>query len=448
VLYRASEVASAVGGQLHGEDVEVVRVSIDSRSSAPGDLFVPVMGERDGHDFVGAAVAGGAAAYLTQKGPIAEGTPYIAVADTGKALVDLGRDARSRLPDRVVGITGSVGKTSTKDLTAAALARRFRTAASPRSFNNELGVPLTLANASADTEALVVEMGARGHGHIEALCSIARPSVGVVTVVAAAHTAMFGSLDEVARAKSELIAALPTDGTAVLNADDARVAKMATIAAGTVLLFSAAGERGADITAASVELDEDLRPLFRMQTPWGAIDVRLAARGAHAVINGLAAAGAALALGVSLQDTAEGLSRAELTPWRMQLIRTPSGLTVLNDAYNANPLSTESALRSLATLDAKRRIAVLGIMAELGPSAPEDHRRVAALAEELGIEVVAVDAPDYGRPTVTGVEGALTELERIGALAPGTAVLVKASRVAGLERLGEALARSDVQTAS
>jgi len=439
VLLRASEVAAAVNGSLSGEDVAVRRISIDSRSSQPGDLFVPVVAERDGHDFVAAAVAAGSSAYLSARGRLAGEVPWIAVDDPGRALLAIGAHARSRLPDRVVGITGSVGKTSTKDLTAGALGRRYRTAASPRSFNNELGVPLTLANAADDTEAVVVEMGARGPGHIAGLCEIARPLVGVVTVVAAAHTEMFGSLDGVAEAKSELVAALPPGGTAVLNLDDARVAAMARRSPARVLTYSAAGAPGADIRAQSVAVDEELRASFVIESPWGRVGTRLGARGAHAVVNALAAAGAALALDVDLDQVAEGLGAADLSPWRMQLQRLAGGAVLLNDAYNANPTSTEAALRSLAALPAQRWIAVLGAMAELGPSAAEDHRRMASLAESLGIELVAVDTPEYGPAPVEGVEGALEELRHRNALVPGTAVLVKASRVVGLERLAQAL---------
>ena len=226
---RTSEIARATGGRLVGADVVVSGAAIDSRLVTGGELFVPVTAERDGHDFVGAAVAGGAAAYLSAR-PVpapAGDAPAIEVDDTVGALGALGAHARGRLPDRVVGVTGSVGKTSVKDLLAAALGARWRTAAGAGSFNNELGVPLTILGAAARTEALVVEMGARGAGHVADLCAIARPTVGVVTAVAAAHTETFGSLDEVAEAKGELVEALPAAGTAVLNADDPRVAAMA-----------------------------------------------------------------------------------------------------------------------------------------------------------------------------------------------------------------------------
>jgi UDP-N-acetylmuramoyl-tripeptide--D-alanyl-D-alanine ligase len=444
---RASELAGALGGRLHGPDLELDGVAIDSRAVQGGELFVPIVADRDGHDFVGAAVTGGAAAYLSARGPLDAATPWIEVDDTARALLAIGREARRRLPDRVVGITGSVGKTTVKDLAAGALGARFRTWASARSFNNELGVPLTVANAPADTEALVIEMGARGPGHIALLCGIAVPAIGVVTVVAAAHTEMFGSLDEVARAKSELVAALPASGTAVLNAGDRRVLGMRRVTAAAVLTFAhdpAAGGPGAgvgaDVTAGEVRLDDDLRPSFRLHTPWGAVPVRLPVRGEHNVGNALAAAAAGLAAGVPLEDVATGLGRAQGSPSRMDLRRAPSGLVVVDDSYNANPVSLEAGLRALARLAARRRVAVLGLMAELGAEGPAEHRRLAELATSLGIEVLAVGTDQYGVPWTAPDAGAA--VAALGALAPlgqGDAVLVKASRVVGLGRVAEAL---------
>ena len=227
--------------------------------------------------------------------------------DTLVALSALGAWARNRLPDRVVGITGSTGKTSTKDLLAAVLGRGHAVAVSRQSFNNELGVPLTLLNASDDTEVTVVEMGARGAGHISHLCELARPTVGVVTNVGLAHTSMFGSIEAVARAKSELPAALPAGGTAVLNADDDRVAAMKSTTSASVLTY---GLEAGDVRAADVSLDGELRPSFRLLTPWGDVDVLLLARGAHQVSNALAAAAAALALDVGVDDVAAGLGAA------------------------------------------------------------------------------------------------------------------------------------------
>lgn len=440
---RAADLASALHGRLHGapdrldgdDDLTVSGVAIDSRQVVGGELFVPLVAERDGHDFIPAAVARGAALVLTQQ-RVPDGVPSIAVADTAAALLDVGRLARRHLGSLVVGITGSVGKTSTKDLAAAALARRWRTAASERSFNNELGVPLTLANAPDGTEATVVEMGARGRGHVALLCDVAHPTIGVVTAVVHAHTEMFGSIEEVAVAKGELVESLPAAGTAVLNADDPRVAAMASRTQARVLRYSLVPGSGADLTAESLTLDDELRGRFTLQTPWGAAEVRLAVRGEHQAANALAAAGAALAAGVPLHAVATGLGDAILSPWRMDLQRTASGAIVLNDSYNANPASMAAALRSLAAIPARRRIAVLGVMAELGERSDDEHAAIVALADDLGVDVVAYETGAYGLPTVDGLDGALAT---IGVLDDGDAVLVKGSRVAGLERLADAL---------
>lgn len=429
--FRASDVAAATGGVLHGDDVDLDGVAIDSRLVRPGELFVPVVGERDGHEYVPAALAAGAAATLVH-GSVPEGAVSIAVADTASALLDIGRLARRRLGTLVVGVTGSVAKTSVKDLTAAALATRWRTAASEKSFNNELGVPLTLANAPDGTQAAVVEMGARGRGHIRLLCDVARPTVGVVTAVAPAHVELFGSVEEVAEAKAELVEDLPSAGTAVLNADDARVAAMARRTPARVVTYSAAGA-GADLVAEDVRLDDELRPRFTLATPHGSVEVALSVRGLHQASNALAAAGAALACGVDLAGVAAGLASAELSPWRMDLRRSASGAWVLNDAYNANPSSMEAALRSLAALPARRRVAVLGFMAELGDEGADAHRAVATLAAGLGIDVVAVGTDLYG------IEPVVDPAAALGALGDGDAVLVKGSRVAGLESLAAEL---------
>jgi UDP-N-acetylmuramoyl-tripeptide--D-alanyl-D-alanine ligase len=432
---RASEIAGATGGAVSGPDVSVDGACIDSRLVRGGELFVALRGARDGHDFVGAAVDAGAAACLVTTGVAGRGTSIV-VPDTFVALTELATAARHRLPARVVGITGSVGKTSTKDLLAAALARRWRVSASPKSFNNELGVPLTVLGAPDDVEALVVEMGARGRGHVASLCAVARPVVGVVTTVGLSHTAFFGSVDDVAVAKGELVEALPAQGTAVLNAEVPLVAAMAARTRARVLTF---GVATGDVRADEVTVGGDLRARFRLRSPWGDAPVTLEVRGHHQVANALAAAAAALACDTPLDDVAAGLGDARISPWRMQVARAPSGAVVVNDAYNANPLSTEAALRALAELPARRRTAVLGVMAELGPVGPAEHARMAALAADLGIRVIAVAAPDYGGEQAASADEAL---DRLGPVGPGDAVLVKGSRAAGLEVVAGTLATS------
>lgn len=433
--------AAATGGKLFGPDVEIDGASIDSRGIRPGQLFVPIVAERDGHDFIPGALAAGAKAYLTARA-VDQGDPdtaAIKVADTALALADLGRAARARLSGPVVGVTGSVGKTSTKDLLAAVLATTYVTAANERSFNNELGLPLTLLGAPDDTEAVVVEMGARGIGHIELLCDIARPTVGIVTRVEGVHLELFGDLDSVARAKGELIEALPADGLAVLNADHPVVAAMAGRSAAPVITFGLTPS--ADVYAEHIVMDAELRARFTLHTPWGTAEVALAARGEHQVANALAAAAAAGGIGVGIGQIAAGLGGAAISGLRMELSRTAAGVRILNDAYNANPTSMSAALDSFATLEAGRRVAVLGVMAELGGSAAAEHLAITERARALGIEVIAVAAPDYG-PDATHVDDVDAAVAALGDLESGDAVLVKGSRVAALERVADALSGS------
>ena len=428
----ASEVALAVGGQLVGPDVAVSGVSIDSRTVSQGELFVPVVAERDGHDFIDDALAAGAVAYLTSAAP--RGATAVEVDDTADALAELGRHARIRFDGPVVGITGSVGKTSVKDMAAAAIGADRSTHSSPMSFNNELGVPLTLANRPEDAEAVVVEMGARGRGHIAWLCSLVRPTVGVVTAVGAAHTELFGTVEAVAEAKGELVESLDRSGVAVLNSEQPLVMAMAERTDAAVLTF---GRSAGDVRASAVSLGDGLRPRFRLETPNGQAEVALGVGGEHMVDNALAAAAAALAVGVGLEGIAAGLGSARLSPWRMEVTELASGAVLINDAYNANPMSMAAGLRSLAAVDRRRRVAVLGVMAELGDRAAPEHAAIAALARELGIEVIPVATADYGLPPVADAAAAVAALGPVDA---DTAVLVKASRAARLEAVAAALA--------
>lgn len=434
-----SDLAGATGGTVTGDPATVIDgLGIDSRALPAGAGFVALVAERDGHDFVASAIASGAVAVVASRPLPDVAVPVLLVDDTADALLAIGRLARTRLPDRVVGVTGSVGKTSTKDLLAGVLGSRWTTAASARSFNNEIGVPLTLLAAPPDTGAAVIEMGARGPGHIALLCGIARPTAAIVTAVADAHIEMFGSLEGVARAKGELVEALPADGVAVLNADDPRVAAMAERTSARVLTYGVGPASTAEVRATDVALDDLLRPQLVLRSPWGEAPVTLAVHGAHQAANAVAAAACALALGLDLDDVVEALGRATISGMRMQVERAPSGLVVINDAYNANPTSTRAALDALAALPvAGRKVAVLGVMAELGGDSEALHRQVAAAAEERGIEVVAVAAPAYG--VATTVTAAAAAAERLVDLGAGDAVLVKGSRVAGLEAVADAL---------
>jgi UDP-N-acetylmuramoyl-tripeptide--D-alanyl-D-alanine ligase len=427
--YSARLAAQATRGHLVGADVELDGASFDSRTLRPGQLFVPLVAERDGHEFIPAAVAAGAPAYLTSRpADPASGATAVVVADTSTALLDLGRWARDRLGSvgpRVAGITGSVGKTSVKDLTAAALTARWRTAANPRSYNNERGLPVTILEADDGIEAMVLEMGMRGPGEIARLCEVGRPTIGVVTMVAAAHTErVAGGLDGVAEAKAELVDALPTDGTAILNADDPRVAAMAARAPGRVLTFGCS--TNADVAVTDLRLSDEAHASFTVHTPWGRAPVVLAIPGAHMAVNAAAALAVALVCEVALPDAAAALEVAEVSPWRMELHRAPGGALVLNDAYNANPTSMRAALDTLAALPGPRRRAVVGLMAELDDPGPQ-HRAVAEHAERLSIELVVVGTDLYGLPPADD------PIVALGPLGPEDAVLVKGSRVAGLE---------------
>ena len=386
---------------------------------------MPIVADRDGHEFIGAARDAGAPVHLTSEpDPFRRDGTAIEVADTAQALLALAGWARQRLGARVVGVTGSVGKTSTKDLMAAACGAGRRTTANERSFNNDQGLPITILNAPDDTEVLILEMGMRGFGHISRLCEVARPDIGVVTVVGDAHTELVGGLDGVAVAKGELVEALPSSGTAVLNADDPRVAAMAARTGAAVITFGADG----DVRTSDVALDGAALASFTVDTPWGRGRVRLTVPGLHMVTNASAAIAVAGIVGVDLDAAIDALSTAALSGMRMEVCSAPSGATVVNDAYNANPTSMRAALDALAAMRADRRIAVLGLMGEIEDPEPA-HRRIADYAGSLGIELVVVGTDLYGPEPTTDARSA------IGDLGPGVAVLVKASRSAGLERV-------------
>jgi UDP-N-acetylmuramoyl-tripeptide--D-alanyl-D-alanine ligase len=446
-----SSVAEATEGRLAGRDGEVRGASTDSREVEDGDLFVALPGDRvDGHDHVDSAFGRGAAGALVSRDGRFAG-PVVRVADTGDALLRLAADERRAMAGHVVGITGSTGKTSVKDLAAAVLATRFRTAASPRSFNTEVGVPLTLLNAAPDAEAVVCEMGSRGPGHIAALCEVARPEVGVVTNVGLAHMEMFRSAEAVADAKAELVEALAGEGVAVLNADDPVVAAFGRRTRARVLRFGTADD--AEVRAEDLSLDRRGRPSFTLRTPGGTERVELAVPGEHMAWNALAAAAAGTALGLSAGECAAGLKEARVSAWRMEVFDTAAGVTVVNDAYNANPASMAAALKAARWMAGRGRcVAVLGEMAELGPIAAREHDRVGELVARLGIEELVVVGAN-ARPIASGAEREGVEPDRIAACdsvedaieavrtlaREGDVVLVKGSRVAGLERVAEAI---------
>jgi UDP-N-acetylmuramoyl-tripeptide--D-alanyl-D-alanine ligase len=450
-----AQIARITAGQLRGDPNAVVHgeVVIDSRRAGPGGLFAALAGERsDGHDFAPAALAAGAVAVLASR-PVP--APSVLVADVPAALAALARFVVAALPAaQIVGITGSSGKTSTKDLAAQLVERLGPTIAPAGSYNNELGHPLTVLRAAPATRYLVLELSARGLGHIAHLCAIAPPRYGVVLNVGRAHAGEFGGPDQVARAKGELVEALPAGGVAILNADDPRVLAMAARTAARVVTFGVAGDvraaavRDADVRAADVRLDNLGRPSFTLMTPEGSAAVTLPLHGAHNVPNALAAAALARELGLSPDDAAAGLSAAVArSRWRMEVHRRADGVTVINDAYNANPESVTAAIEALRHLARDGRgFAVLGHMAELGDVSRASHEEVGELAARAGLAGVIAVGPE-ATPVLAGARRvrswrgeALSVPDGPAALAvlrdrlkPGDVVLVKASRAAHLE---------------
>ncbi|CAN5118307.1 UDP-N-acetylmuramoyl-tripeptide--D-alanyl-D-alanine ligase [soil metagenome] len=452
-----AQVADVVGGTPLagvGAAAAVDDVVIDSRRARAGSLFVPLPGEHvDGHDFVGDALARGAAGFLVaaERADRWVAAPGVAVDDPGDALLGLGAWVRATVAPTVVAVTGSSGKTTTKDLIGAAAGAQRRVVANPGSYNNELGVPLTCCLLTGDTEVLVAEVGARGVGHISSLAWVLDPDVAVVTAVSAAHLETFGDVDTVARAKRELLDALGRHGVAVLNADDPRVAAMAQGSPADVVTYSR-HDPAATWHARDVRLDGRARASFAAVGPGGVdVAVRLPVPGGHNVGNALAALAVAHRCGVDPAAAAAALETARVSSWRMQLAETAGGVVVLNDAYNANPASTAAALETLAAMATDgRRWAVLGQMAELGGGSGQAHAGVGRLAARLGVDGIVVvgreaaaigEAVDPGSPTrvvpAQDADAALAAVrERLG---PGDVVLVKGSRVAGLERVAAAL---------
>ncbi|MGW2522239.1 UDP-N-acetylmuramoyl-tripeptide--D-alanyl-D-alanine ligase [Streptomyces sp. NPDC001617] len=450
-----AEIASVVGGQTHDIPDPSVQVTApvvrDSREVEPGSLFVAFVGERvDGHDFAEQVVAAGAVAVLGSR-PV--GVPAIVVEDVQSALGALARHVVRRLGATLVALTGSAGKTSTKDLIAQVLQRKAPTVWTPGSLNNEIGLPLTALSATEETQFLVLEMGARGIGHIRYLTELTPPRIGLVLNVGTAHIGEFGGREQIAQAKGELVEALPEDGAAILNADDPLVRAMASRTKAKVILFGESGE--ADVRAENVRLTDTGQPAFRLHTPSGASDVTMRLYGEHHVSNALAAAAVAHELGMSAEEIATALSEAgSLSRWRMEVTERPDGVTIVNDAYNANPESMRAALRALAAMGrGKRTWAVLGKMAELGDEALAEHDAVGRLAVRLNVgKLVAVGGREaswlqlgaynegsWGEESVHVSDAqAAVDLLR-SELRPGDVVLVKASRSVGLESVAQAL---------
>jgi UDP-N-acetylmuramoyl-tripeptide--D-alanyl-D-alanine ligase len=460
----AGRLVEIVGGSLAAgsPDVMVNGICIDSRKVVAGCAFVAFSGSRiDGHAHVGEALSSGArAAVVTRfddevrssvEASGRRGAAVVVVRDAGAAVSALARYHRSRLSCPVVGITGSTGKTTTKDFLSAALSTGLRVTATSGNRNNELGVPLTVLEASSETDVLVVEMGMRGPGEIAALCDVARPDHGLVTNIGQTHIELLGSQERILHAKGELVRCLPPEGVAFLNGDDEWSCRLAGETQARVVFYGTQISNAVIATVVSVSAEG--LPEIALAAGGERATVTLPVPGRHNAYNAAAAVAVAIALGVGLEDAAAGLARVQLTEWRMQVFTTAGGVTVINDAYNANPTSMRAAVAALSDIaSGARRIAVLGDMRELGSLAELAHFRlgeevaaalvdvlvtVGDLARRIG-EGATAEGMDPGavRPCATADE-AMEVLDDI--LQPADVVLVKASRGMGLERVVEGI---------
>lgn len=423
----------------HDASVGANGIWFDTRYLRAGQAFVAVSGEsHDGHDHLADAVASGAPWALVARGRSHPGLVCVEVDDTVAALADIARHCRERLEatcgGRVVGVTGSAGKTTTKDLIHAVLARGFPGArAAENSLNNDIGLPVTIANADDDCPALVLEMGMRGFGEIDRLCRVAHPDIAVVTVVGDAHSERVGGIDGVARAKSEIVAALGDEGTAVLNADDPRVAAMATLHRGRTVTYGRSED--AEVMWSVVSRDEFGRSTVRFAHDGVAATARVPFPGDHMASNAAAAVAVGLVCGMPLGEIAVGVEAAVTAPGRVKWIEA-GGIRVLDDSYNANTSSMVAALDTLAATRVERPVAVLGAMAEIDDPVAA-HATVAAKAVELGIRVIALETDLYGAPGLD-IDTVIDEVRRSGS----GAVLVKGSRASRTERVIEGLNQS------
>jgi len=442
----AREISLIVNGSLHGDENILVSKSpvFDSRQAIAGSLFLALIGENtDGHNFISDAFGNGAVLALTTK---VVDQPCVVVPDVMQALADLAKFVRVQLSQlKVIGITGSQGKTTTKDLLNFILSSVDETVAPVGSFNNELGVPLTILQCNEKTKYCIVEMGARHVGDIAALCEIAKPHIGAVLKVGNAHLGEFGSREKIAQAKSELVTALTSGGTAVLGTYDQFTPAMKVAEGVEIITF---GERSdCNVRAADVEIREG-RPHFDLVTKDGRAAVGMRLVGLHQIPNALAAAAISSALGLSVQQIAGALSMAELaSKWRMEIFEADNRL-MINDSYNANPESMAAALRTLALFAQERggsAWAVLGKMHELGPSEKSDHSAIGKLVSDLGIDhLVTISMPAYAADLSGDSDTKVHEFSNksdalliLSEIQAGDVLLVKASRAEHFEEIAQ-----------
>ncbi|HHV80003.1 MAG TPA: UDP-N-acetylmuramoyl-tripeptide--D-alanyl-D-alanine ligase [Firmicutes bacterium] len=445
-LFHLQEAASAIGAKLKGASNPIVMgVGIDSRLIKPGELFVALQGEHtDGHLHVAEAFARGASAAMVCRRVEAEG-PLLEVDDCLRGLSDLAKWHRSRVNPMVIGVTGSVGKTTVKEMIASIAATRFRTLKSEGNFNTEIGLPLTLLRLKPATEVAVVEMAMRGLGQIQKLCEIARPSIGVITSIGETHLELLGSVENIARAKWELVESLPADGWAILNWDEPWPRRLAPSARCRLVRFGFSPE--ADVTARDVRDRGEEGMSYTLVTVKGEINVNLPVNGKHMVCNSLAGAAFGLIVGLELEEIRFGLEHFSSSKMRLELLRIGDVL-VINDAYNANPSSMKAALEVLKSMAKGRCIAVLGDMLELGTRAVEGHREVGQKCAEVGIDILVGVGPlskNITEAAITSGVGASrvywckdrAEASQLlsSLVKPGDTVLVKGSRGSKMEEV-------------
>jgi UDP-N-acetylmuramoyl-tripeptide--D-alanyl-D-alanine ligase len=445
-----SQFAAACHGRLIGTDRDFNEVAIDTRKLSPGNLFAALHGERiDGHSFVPAAAAAGAAGALVLRqidAPLAQ----IIVSNVEQALANAGRAARAQFTGPVIGVAGSNGKTTVKEMLAGILTQLGPCLATRGNLNNHLGVPMTLLRLDATHRSAVIEMGANRRGDVEQLVQIARPGIGLITNAGAEHLEGFGSLEGAARAEGEMVVGLPASGTAVINGDDTYASLWRASTAARVCSFGLRHE--ADFCAEELRLEVGAQGFctrFRLRSPLGAAAVTLALAGRHNVVNALAAAAAAVSAGASLAQVASGLSQMQAVRGRLQFRRTRHGAWLIDDSYNANPSSVRAGLEVLSELPGRRWL-VLGDMAELGEAAEASHRELGELARSLGVErlysfgtLAALAADGFGAGAERYRDAAELARALDATLSAEVRVLIKGSRVNRLERVVEALLAPD-----
>lgn len=433
----ASEVASVAHGTLVGLDCEASGIAFDSRTLRHGQAFVALGGEADGHDYLLSAAAAGASFAIVQRGKSIDALPCVEVDDCDAALTAIGRHCRDRLTSildgRVIGITGSVGKTSTKDLVLAVLKSQFANAHGPeKSLNNDIGVPVTIINAPDACDALVLEMGMRGLGEIARLCDVGQPQIGVITEVGDAHSERVGGIEGVVRAKAELFMALPPSGVAIVNSDSVNAMKTVHGISARVMTFGSS--ETASVRWEIVSVDERGCCTVRFTTgDQSAVGV-VPLPGVHMASNAASAVAVGITCGIGITECVEALSHAQSASQRMQWVIGQNGVRILNDSYNANPMSVAAALRTVAETPAKQRYAVLGVMAEVLHS-DVAHQEISTLCGQLGIELLALETDLYG----TGLLSLTDVANTLRGLDSNAVVLVKGSRVAATERVVQAL---------